>query len=139
MKSGRRQWMSKDGRDALVARIERDLLEDRPARGEQSTGAAVNPPTAAPTLPPFVAERVPERYTNGTDPDTSWRAVAVAQAEFPLASALDHLHASVAPALEALEAAGKVDAAGLLRSELALTPTEQELLRLWRRVTHGDD
>jgi hypothetical protein len=150
-RSKRRQWMS-EAEDTLVARITRDLEEGRtptvrgprhtehPGRS-QAAGAEAEPPASAPTLPPFVAERVHEQAqarANGSAGTASWRAVGVDQAEFPLAAALDHLQASVAPALEALEAAGKVDAAALIRAEVATTPVEAELLRLWRRVTTGD-
>jgi hypothetical protein len=147
MKSGRRQWMSEKGRDALVARITRDLETGHLSRpgglveAAPVPGAEVIPPASAPSLPPFVAERVHEQAqarANGSAGTHTWRAVGVDAAEFPLAAALDHLQASIAPALDALEAAGKVDAAALIRAEVATTPVEAELLRLWRRVTTGD-
>jgi hypothetical protein len=137
MKSGRRQWMSEKGRDVLVARITRDLETGHLSRpgglveAAPVPGAEVIPPTSAPALHPFVAERIPEavKRTNGA---------ATAEA-FPIASGLAALHATVAPTLAALEAAGKADAAALLRGELALTPAEAELLGLWRLVTRGGD
>lgn len=65
----------------------------------------------------------------------------VVQAEagdFPLAAALEALDATLAPALAALTAAGKVDAADLIRAELDRSPLEEELVRLYRRVMTGD-
>lgn len=64
-----------------------------------------------------------------------WTTARVDPAEFPIASALAELHRAVGPAIAALEAAGRADAAALVRAELANTPAEQELLRLWQELT----
>lgn len=60
--------------------------------------------------------------------------VHLSHADFPVAVGLAALHATVTPAIEALEAAGKMDAAALLRGELEVSPAEAELLRLWQEV-----
>lgn len=54
--------------------------------------------------------------------------------DYPIASALDNLERVVGPAILALEWVGKNDAAALLRSELAMTPAEVELLALYRET-----
>jgi hypothetical protein len=141
MKSGRRQWMGAD-HDNLVARIEHDLATGAPSRigrGKDQPVKAV-PAPALNDVPTFAAERVHEGglavaeaiRTNGHAAD--WHAVAVDPGDFPLAVSLDGLEAATAPAIAALEAAGKGDAAALVRAELARTPAEDELLRLWRQV-----
>lgn len=78
---------------------------------------------AAPTIPPSVA------------PEAVWASVRVDPADYPIAASLANLARQVGPAIEALEAAGKVDAAALVRAELAQTPAEAELMRLWVEVT----
>jgi hypothetical protein len=65
--------------------------------------------------------------------------VQVDREEYPLAAALSSLEDTVRPALAALQAAGKGDAADLLLQEvLNRTPVEEELLSLFRRVTRGE-
>jgi hypothetical protein len=54
--------------------------------------------------------------------------------DYPIARALDDLERAVMPAVLALEAAGKSEAAELIRVELAKSPAEVELLALYREV-----
>lgn len=68
----------------------------------------------------------------------AWHVVRAEPGEYPLAEALDHLDTALAPGLAALEAAGRQDAAELVRAELVRTPLEEELLALYRRVMTGD-
>lgn len=109
------------GRDAAVAKATAALAQD-----------------LAPEAPPEVVARIPESvpHTNGAASAATWAAVRVDPEDYPLAVALDNLESSIAPALVALEAAGKVDAAALIRAEVATTPVEDELLALWRSVTN---
>lgn len=65
----------------------------------------------------------------------SWRAVGIDPADYPIAVALAALDEAVGPAIAALEAAGKGEAADLIRAEVATTPAETELLTLFREVT----
>jgi len=141
--SRRRQWLAGGGhgkdapytpgdRDALMARIEADLAANPPQ---------TSPTTEVPQAPAQPAQAAP--YTNGTATHAqggeaaTWRAVSVDLDEFPLAAAMAALDAALAPALAALDAAGKADAAALVRGELTRTPVEDELVRLYRRVTEG--
>lgn len=64
-----------------------------------------------------------------------WTTARVDPSDYPIAVALDELERAVEPAVAALEAAGKTDAANLVRSELTKTPAEAELLALWRELT----
>jgi len=126
-KSHRRAWQGRD-RDALVARITTDLAESPPlldldAATDERLDAAVGAITDKPARP------------NGRG---DWHVVQVSAGDYPLAEALDRLDMAMAPALEALEAAGKTDAAGLLRGELDRSPMEAELLALYRRVARSE-
>jgi hypothetical protein len=133
-KSGRRQWMSKDGRDALVDRINSDLATGHETRASTPAFVTERIPEPVAAVAQAISDAPPKSRNGGS---VSWHAVAVDPEEFPLAAALDDLDAKVMPALAALEAAGKIDAAGLLRAELDMTPVEAELLRLWR-AARGD-
>jgi hypothetical protein len=72
----------------------------------------------------------------GGDAGGVWVSAFVDPGAYPIAKALDELDRAVGPAILALEAAGKADAAGLVRSELARTPAEAELLALYREVNN---
>jgi hypothetical protein len=121
LKARRRTWYSSEGRDALVAHVSQDVA-DRPPVLEDLV--AITPPVeaAAPS-------------NGGTGP--GFHVVQADPEEFPLAAALDSLDANLAPALEALAAAGKGDAVALLQAEVVRTPIEEELLALYRRVMRG--
>lgn len=94
------------------------------------------PAEPEPTETPPPAPEVPasERVDEGLTRAAEWSVVRVDPSEFPIASTLSALHDSVQPAIAALIAAGKSDAAALLRGELELTPVESELVRLWAEV-----
>lgn len=141
---GLRSWYA-DSRDAALAKVRGGIdTPPRPRRGgrvaKADLEALVATADAEPVdpesesvamhgLPPLVAERVPARF----------HVVQVDREEYPLAAALSSLEDTVRPALAALQAAGKGDAADLLLQEvLNRTPVEEELLSLFRRVTRGE-
>lgn len=127
LRARRRTWYSSDGRQALLDRAAQDVADrppvlDAPAPEEEPAPAdTVEEATAAVESGPLAGFHVVQ-----ADPE-----------EFPLARALDRLDVSMAPALAALEAAGKGDAAALVRAEVSRTPLEEELLALYRRVMTG--
>lgn len=116
-----RQWVA-DGKPAPV-QISRTRKEpDMPGTNG-----------AAPVEPDDALAAATARASDRTG--VIWTTARVDPAEYPIASALADLHRSIGPALAALEAAGKTDAASLVRAELANTPAEAELLRLWQELT----
>lgn len=129
-KTGRRSWAGLD-RDAMVDRIARDLAEEAAAEEAAVEESATR--LADVHLPDPEAVAAVEG-----GPLAGFHVVQADPEEFPLAAHLAALDAAVAPALAALEAAGKVDAAGLLRAEVERSPLEEELVRLYRRVMSGD-
>lgn len=94
---------------------------------EAPAAPAGRAPTAGPDAQPLPST------PPSTDDAVAVRASARLQV-YPIAAALDDLDRRVGPAIDALEAAGKVDAAALVRAELAMTPAEVELLALYRAV-----
>ena len=131
--SNRRQWLDTNGRTHLLERVRDGLRADPPT---------LTAPTAATAPEPAPTPRI---GTNGATvheavpapAPTVWRAVGLDPSDYPMAAALDTLHSAAGPAIAALMAAGKTDAANLITAELDLTPTEAELLRLWQAVVRG--
>lgn len=109
-----RSWYGQD-RDQLLARVAEGIAED--------------PPRLVPA-----ADEVHVTTAQGLAADM---AATPEPVEYPLAAALDALDAALAPGLAALVAAGRTDAAELVRAELTRSPLEDELLRLFRRVMTG--
>jgi len=126
MRQGRRSWYDRD-RDALLAKVAADVVARPPA---------LDAPAPAPEAEwPGLTEHLdPAPVLAAGD----WHVVHATPGEYPMAAALDALDASLAPALAALEAAGKTDAADLIRAEVSRTPLESELLALYRRVLRGE-
>lgn len=99
-----------------------DQATPRTAAQSEVPSAGPDPSSAGPAVPPA-----------GQD-DEVWVSARPDPAAYPIAHNLDLLDRRVGPAIEALEAAGKTDAAALIRAELATTPAEAELLRLYREL-----
>jgi hypothetical protein len=120
----------------LAAHVIAEHLPPKPATTAETPASA--PKTAAePTAAPKPSNQAPK--ANGAavaDPAafSTWAAVKIIDAEYPIAAALAELDRQVAPAIEALQAAGKTEAAELVRDELAKTPAEAELVRLWNEL-----
>lgn len=134
--SRRRQFMD-TGRTAILEKVELSLRNDPPVVTPDETVPRPAPaprPAQAPKTKANGAAAHPEAPAGSP---TVWRAVGLDPADYPTAAALDALHAAAAPAIAALMAAGKTDAANLITAELDLTPTEAELLRLWQTVVRG--
>jgi hypothetical protein len=129
---GLRAWYG-PGREATMAKLQEGLdtpVEVRPhARKADAPAAAPEPEARQEEAPVPALAPVPAR---------SYRVVQADAEEFPLVAALDGLDTTLAPALAALEAAGKRDAADLIRGELTRSPLEEEALGLYRRVMRGD-
>lgn len=153
VKGGRRAFVSTKGDRAEVIARATEVVEGRgPApkvvRRRKASGAATptNPetpattPETAPSDPePVIGDRhapePTERRNGGPRPSGGvWAAAYVDPADYPVARALDELDRLVVPAIEALRAAGKADAAELVKAELGRTPAEEELLRLYQEV-----
>lgn len=137
LRARRRTWYSGEGRQALLDRITADVAERPPVVAE----APAPEPEATESEWPGLAEHLDpdvDQAPASNRPSSIHVVMAEAQ-EYPLASALDALEATVAPAMAALEAAGRQDVADLMRAELApRTPVEEELVRLYRRVMRGE-
>jgi hypothetical protein len=111
----------------------------RPARIAEAERpkVAVSERLVAYQAPAPAAPETPKAKGNGAA-HSSYHVVSATPEEFPLAAHLAALDASVAPAIVALEEAGKTDAAALLSAELERSPLEEELVALYRRVMAGD-
>ena len=162
--SGRKQWSGSKDRAELVGRvttwIEAQLAEfaagtvevevhETPAPEPKIDRPDLDPITTIPSpVEPDVPEPAPDveievevdpgsdrKPANGVEADAAiWAAVRVDPSDYPIAAALEELDRAVAPAIAALEASGKLDAAALVRGELQRTPAEDELLRLWCEI-----
>jgi hypothetical protein len=136
-RGGRRSWYAQD-RTALLDRVYPSIATEpprlegptKPSKAQEALAAA------APQAPEPEPEPEPEAPRQLPRPST-FHVVQAAPDEFPLAAALDQLDTVLAPGLVALEAAGKRDAADLVRAELVRTALEEELLALYRRVMSG--
>jgi hypothetical protein len=129
--------MDERGRTAILEKAEVSLRAEPPV---VTPDEALPRPTKAPRpaqAPKTKANGVAAHSDEPAGSPTVWRAVGLDPADYPTAAALDALHAAAAPAIAALMAAGKTDAANLITAELDLTPTEAELLRLWQTVVRG--
>jgi hypothetical protein len=144
---GVRNWQDRGGRASLLAKVDpalADIVAEDDARLAAEGGRrlpvdlhledALVAESARRTADIHLPEPQDLPHHNGGTP--TWAAIRVDPEDFPLAVALDDLEAATAPALAALERAGKVDAAALVRAEVATTPAEAELLRLWRLATN---
>lgn len=147
-----RQWYAQD-REAVLGRVAEGVVArppdpnipprkpQAPRRTEDpSQGVRVEAAPGVDSPPTPVVDRLARaRQAGYQSPDAgSFHVVQADPAEFPLAAALDALDVAMAPALAALDAAGKADAAGLLRGELVRSAVESELLALYRRVLRGE-
>jgi hypothetical protein len=146
LRARRRTWYNRD-RDALLAHMAEDVVARPPLleapEPEPEIEAAwagldehLDPPTPEPGTDPG-----PAAGTGSGRLDRAagaWHVAHVEAGEYPLAEGLDALDQAMAPALAALDAAGKSDAAALLRGELTRSPVEAELLALWRRVMRAE-
>jgi hypothetical protein len=127
---GRRAWYSSVGREDVLSKVAASMA------AEEDQAVAESGARLADVHLPEDAQAVQEVLNGG--PLGAWHVVQANPEDYPHAAALDRLDASLAPALAALEAAGKADAAGLLRAEVTRSEVEEELLALYRRVMRGD-
>ena len=138
VKSGRKVFARKDGdQSAIVEAARAYIAEGRPEPRRVGAETAASPAKTghdaaeAPALAVDTAKR-PNGASGGSR--GVWAAAYVDPDDYPVAAGLDELDRMVAPAIEALLAAGKADAAELVRAELKRSPAEEELLRLYQEV-----
>ena len=138
---GQRGWQRKDGdRAALIRTVAGWVRTVEPWEDPMPDTAYTNGHAAAELgALPASAEAIADALEVEPEPVVEPRSSVVIAAfvdpgDYPIARSLDELERAVEPAILALEAAGKSDAAALVRGELAKTPAELELLALYREV-----